>query len=126
MLFSILIYDDNDAVNALPQAEDDRLVAGHRAVQEKLTAEGRLGPCVRLGGSETAKTYRPGSRSPVMDGPYAETKEQLLGLYVVDCPTIEAAMAVARSLPELKSIFEVRPVRLFFPGVGLPAQADEG
>ena len=50
------------------------------------------------------------------DGPFAETKEQLLGFYIVDCESLEAAIEVARSLPSVRTIFEIRPVKLYFPG----------
>ncbi|MGH8174651.1 MAG: YciI family protein [Steroidobacter sp.] len=115
MLFTILLYDADEAVAALSKEDDDALVARHLAVQEKLAAAGRLGPVVRLSASGTAKTYRP-RRAAVTDGPFAETKEQLLGLYVVDCPTIDDAVDIARSLPVLSTVFEVRPVALYFPG----------
>ena len=119
MLYSILIYDSDDAVAAMTPAEDDAIIAKHLAVHEKLTAAGKLGPCVRLAPSEKARTWRPLEGKIVTDGPFAETKEQLLGLYVVDCASMEEAIEIARSLPVLKSSFEVRPVRLYFPGVGL-------
>jgi hypothetical protein len=120
MLYSILIYDLDDAVAAMSQEEDDAIVAKHLAVHEKLAAAGRLGPVVRLKLSKTAKTYRPGRKTVVTDGPFAETKEQLLGLYVVECPSMDDAVDIARSLPVLKSVFEIRPVERYFPGVGLP------
>jgi hypothetical protein len=119
MLYSILIYDLDDAVAAMSKDEDDAIMAKHLAVHETLAAAGKLGPVVRLKLSKTAKTYRPGRKAAVTDGPFAETKEQLLGLYVVDCPSIDDAVEIARSLPVLKSIFEIRPVERYFPGVGL-------
>jgi hypothetical protein len=120
MLYSILIYDLDDAVAAMSKDEDDAIMAKHLAVHEQLAAAGKLGPVVRLKLSKTAKTYRPGRKAAVTDGPFAETKEQLLGLYVVDCPSMDDAVDVARSLPVLNSIFEIRPVERYFPGVGLP------
>jgi hypothetical protein len=125
MLYSILIYDSDSEVAALTREEDEAIVAKHLMVQQKLTAEGRLGAVVRLGPSHTARTYRPGPRSHVTDGPFAETKEQLLGLYVVECASIDDAIEIARSLPVLNSTFEVRPVRRFIPGAGLSAVTEE-
>lgn len=125
MLYSILIYDSDDAVARLTPEEDVALIEGHLAVHEKLTAEGRLGPVIRLGASHSARTYRPKRKTAVTDGPFAESKEQLLGLYVVDCSSMDDALEIAKSLPVLNSSFEVRPVRLFFPGVGLPAITEE-
>ena len=53
----------------------------------------------------------------VIDGPFAETKEQLLGFYIVDCATLEAAIEAARQMGHGESgALEIRPVRLFEPG----------
>jgi hypothetical protein len=115
MLYSILIYAPENQVEALTQAEDNDHVARHVQLQEDLAAQGRLGPVVRLTSTATAKRVRAGKNQPVIDGPFAETKEQLLGFYVVDCASIDEALDIARSLPSVDSLFEVRPVRLYFP-----------
>jgi hypothetical protein len=59
----------------------------------------------------------------IIDGPFAETKEQLLGFYVVDCTTREAAIAVARDLRKVNpsAVYEIRPVQLFLPGAAKEA-----
>src|SRR3546814_2929215 len=77
-------------------------MAEHLAVHEKLAAKGRLGPVARLMPTTTATTVRPGHDPLVVDGPFAETKEQLLGFYLVDCATLEEAIEVARSLPVVR------------------------
>jgi hypothetical protein len=64
----------------------------------------------------TAVQLRTTSTPHVIDGPFTETKEQLLGFYIVDCKSLEEAIAVAGSLPSVRTIFEIRPVKLFFPG----------
>jgi hypothetical protein len=117
MLYAILIYDSDAAVAAMTPAEDEAIMARHLAEHEKLHAQGKLGPVARLGPSGAAKTFRPGETPAVTDGPFAETKEQLLGFYIVDCKDEADALAIARSLPVLKSSFEVRPVRAYFPGI---------
>ena len=58
-----------------------------------------------------------------MDGPFAETKEQLLGFYIVDVASEQEAIEIARTLPAIGTIFEIRPVALYFPGNDLPAAA---
>ena len=60
---------------------------------------------------ERAVTLRGKGAGMVMDGPFAETKEQLLGFYVVDCPTLEAAIATARDLRRANptAVYEIRP-----------------
>jgi hypothetical protein len=60
------------------------------------------------------------SRVPlVLDGPFAETKEQLLGFYLVDCQSLEDALEVARRLVGETGALEVRPLAQFYPGIGL-------
>src|SRR3546814_13894763 len=89
MLYSILIYDSEDVVGALTKEEDDAIMAEHLAVHEKLAAKGRLGPVARLMPTTTATTVRPGHDPLVVDGPFAATKEQLLGFYLVDYATLD-------------------------------------
>ena len=61
-----------------------------------------------------------GGKEPlIVDGPFAETKEQLLGFYIVDCASLEAAIDVARELAKANPIpgsYEIRPLRLYKPG----------
>jgi hypothetical protein len=130
MLYSILIYVPEDLVDAMSKEEEESHIARHLKVHDKLSAEGRLGPCVRLMPTTTAVQFRTSSTAHVVDGPFAETKEQLLGFYIVDCKSLEEAIEVARSLPSVRTIFEIRPVKLFFPGGAitpiLPPRAASG
>ena len=98
MLYAILCYHDQDQVAALTKAEDDALMGALAVVRQKLAAEGKLGPVARLMPTTAATTLREGRESMVIDGPFAETKEQLLGFYVVDCATLEDAIDAARQL----------------------------
>ncbi len=115
MLYSILIYAPEDQVNAMSPADDDAHIAQHLALHEQLVAQNRLGPVVRLMSTSSAVQVRTDGKPAISDGPFAETKEQLLGLYIVECESIESAVEVARSLPSINSVFEIRPVRLYFP-----------
>lgn len=120
MLYSILIYVAEDRVSAMTQEEDDDHIARHMQLHEKLAAQGKLGPVVRLMPTTTAVQVRTADEPPVIvDGPFAETKEQLLGFYMVDCESLEEAIAIARSLPSVNSVFEIRPVKLYFPDRGV-------
>jgi hypothetical protein len=119
MLYSILIYVPEDEVAALTPEQDEDHVSRHLKIHDKLAALGKLGPVVRLMPTRTARQLRTAGTPMLVDGPFAETKEQLLGFYVVDCESYEEAEAVARSLPSVNTVFEIRPVRLFFPGNGL-------
>jgi hypothetical protein len=119
MLYAILCYHDEAEVGAWPQAKDDAVIAKRRVVTNDLAAKGKLGPVVRLMPTTAATTVQSGSEPLVVDGPFAETKEQLLGLYLVECATREEAVEVARRMGRDESgKFEVRPLRSFAPGSG--------
>ena len=125
MRYAILCYNSEAETESWSKAEDDAVLAKRAVVKKKLAAQGKLGPVFRLMPTTAATTVRAGREQLVLDGPFAETKEQLLGLYVVDCASIEEALEIAKALPVLKSSFEVRPVRLYFPGVGLKSKEVE-
>jgi hypothetical protein len=119
MLYAFLCYNNEDAVFSWSQAEDDAVMEQLAAVHRPLQDAGRLGPTARLMPTTAATTLRKDSDPPlVLDGPYAETKEQLLGFYVIDCDDLEAALAVATDLAKANpgGAYEVRPLRLFIPG----------
>ena len=119
MLYAILCYNDEDAVFSWSKAEDDAVMAKLAVVQEKLAAKGKLGPAARLMPTTAATTLRK-DREPalVVDGPYAETKEALLGFYVVDFENLEEALAYTRELGQANpgGAYELRPLRLFHRG----------
>ena len=123
MLYAILCYNSQEAVGAWTEAEDQAVMGRLDAVHQRLLDAGRLGPAARLGFTDTARTLLKNTDPPmVIDGPYAETKEQMLGFYVVDCADAEAAMDVAKDLERANpgvGGYEVRPVRLFIPGAGV-------
>jgi hypothetical protein len=88
-------------------------------VTDRLTREGRLGPVVRLMPTTAATTLRKGKETIVIDGPFAETKEQLLGLFIVECSSLEQAIETTKDLGRASSSngsYEIRPLRLFRPG----------
>ena len=87
-------------------------------VQEGLAKQGRLGPVARLLPTTSATTLRKDDPPLVLDGPYAETKEQLLGFYVIDCQNLDEALDVARDLGKANpgGAYEIRPVGMFRPG----------
>ena len=121
MLYAVLCYNDEAGVQAWTQEEDDALMARLAVAHEKLTADGKLGPHFRLQWTRTATTLKPSEPSVVLDGPFAETKEQLLGLYVVDCASDEEALEAGRLLARERSggSLEIRPIRTYYPGIPL-------
>jgi hypothetical protein len=120
MLYAILCYDDEKVVSAWTKEQDDAAMVKLGVVQEKLAREGKLGPVARLMPTHAATTLRK-SRGVVMDGPFAETKEQLLGFFIVDCATPEEALEAASELGRASSsegAYEIRPISVFHPGGG--------
>src|SRR5690606_34653737 len=120
----ILCYDSEETVGAWSKQEEAATMARLGAVRDQLAAEGRLGPVARLMPTTAAPPVRKSGEQLVLDGPFAETKEQLLGFYVVDCPGLEAAIEVARRLARANSqgvgAYEIRPIRVFHPTPGAP------
>lgn len=120
MLYAILCYNVEDVVTGWTKEEDSAVMARLAVVQDRLKKEGRLGPVARLLPTTAATTLRKGGEEPlVVDGPFAETKEQLLGFYIVDCRTLDEAIAVARDLAQANpgtGSYEIRPVAIFRPG----------
>jgi len=119
VLYAILCYHDETAVAAWSKEEEDAVMAKLGTVQEKLAKQGRLGPVARLLPTTAATTLRKDREPPlVIDGPFAETKEQLLGFYIIDCASLEDALATARDLGQANpgGAYEIRPLLLFQPG----------
>ena len=127
MLYAILAYHVEAEVMSWTPQEDAEVMTGLLAVHDKLNAGKLLGPAARLGGTADARTLRGPSNGMVIDGPFAETKEQLLGFYVVDCADADAAIAIARDLRRVNpsAVYEIRPIRLYLPGEALPETAQE-
>jgi hypothetical protein len=118
MLYAILCYHDEDFVGSWTREQDSAVMAKLAVVQDRLKKEGRLGPVARLLPTTAATTVRKDDPPVVLDGPYAETKEQLLGFYIVECENLDAALDVARDLGAANpgGAYEIRPVGLFQPG----------
>jgi hypothetical protein len=111
--YLILIYDDETAYGNAGPADLDRIMQGHMAFGEKhgsaIVAGNALQPtttatCVRPDGADSFT---------VTDGPFAETKEALGGYYLVEAADLDAAIAMAKEIPVISGVLEVRPVRVF-------------
>ena len=118
MLYAILAYHEEHIVTSWTPEEDAALMADLQVAHGRVRDKGTLGPAVRLGATKNAVTLRGPGDGVVIDGPFAETKEQLLGLYLYDCPDQATAIAAARDLHRANptAVYEIRPVRLFQPG----------
>jgi len=124
MLYALLCYNAEDVVFSWSQAEDEAVMDRLARVHGKLQEAGKLGPSLRLMATTTAATLRKSDPPVVIDGPFAETKEQLLGFYVVDVENLDEALAIARDLGAANpgGSYEIRPIRLFLRGA-LPQTA---
>ena len=118
MLYAILCYNSEAAVGAWSKQYHDETMGRLHVVNDKLAKQGRLGPVARLLPTTAATTLRKTDPPMVIDGPFAETKEQLLGFYVIDVADLEEALGVARDLAKANpgGAYEIRPLRLFLPG----------
>lgn len=124
MLYAIFCYNDEAMTGSWSKEEDDACMVRLQAVQDRWSAQGRMGPVARLLPTTAATTLRKTGAEPlIIDGPFAETKEQLLGFYVADCDDLEQALQFARELAEANPIggcYEVRPMSIYKPSE-LPA-----
>ena len=116
MLYAILCYNSESLIAAWTREKDDQVMAEHHVVERKLAAQGRLGPVARLMPTTTATTLRHAQEALIIDGPFAETKEQLLGFYVVECASLDEAIETARPLSVEGGALEIRPIMYFNPG----------
>ena len=114
MHYAILCYNSEDMIAAWTKEQDAAVMADLAVVNDKIAKRGRLGPVARLGPTNTARTLRKERGQPflITDGPYAETKEQILGFWIVECDSEDEAMDMAKDLGTANpgGAFEVRPV----------------
>jgi hypothetical protein len=118
MQYAILCYNEEDVVWSMSKEQDDAMMARLSAIQERLVKTGKMGTSLRLLPTTSAATLRKTQGEPmVIDGPFAETKEQLLGFYIVDVENLEEALGIARELMDARtgSTYEVRPISVYFP-----------
>jgi hypothetical protein len=114
MLYALLAYHDESHVQSWSDAEDAALMTELGGVHE------RLAKAARLGATGKAVTVR--GKMAVTDGPFTETKEQLLGFYVLDCASLDEAVEAAQAFKAANpsAIYEVRPIVLYRPGKAIP------
>jgi hypothetical protein len=122
MLYAILAYHEEATVTSWTAEEDEALMSDLLKVHDGLVEAGKLGPAARLGGTGGGITLRGPGRGVVTDGPFAETKEALLGFYVAQAQSQEEAVAIARDLRRANpsAVYEIRPILLYLPGAPFP------
>ena len=112
MKYLCLIYDDEQVMAGMSKSEGEAFMGEYFAFTEGIRQSGHYvaGEALQPVAAATTVRIRNGQVSTT-DGPFAETKEQLGGLYVVDVPDLDAALAIAARLPSaLVGSIEVRPI----------------
>ncbi len=120
MEYMILIHSDENSATPTPgTAEFEQMMAGWMAYNQRLIDGGHWIAAANLQPTGTATTVRKSFDSPhtITDGPFAETKEQLGGFYLIKAADLDEALALAASIPVPAAALEVRPVA-FRPDAG--------
>lgn len=118
MQYVFLCYHRESEVFAWSKEREAEVMARLGAVEDRLKRAGRLGPVARLMPTSAATTLHKDREPPlVVDGPFAETKEQLLGFFVIECEDRDQALETARELGVANpgGSYEFRPLLVFHP-----------
>lgn len=112
MKYLLMIAIDEKLRDAMAQDEMDALVKEHFALGDELRSRGQLLASEALESARSATTVRVrGGKPSTTDGPFAETKEQLGGFYLIEAPDLDRALEVAARIPSARmGSVEVRPV----------------
>jgi len=112
MRYALLICGDETSVAALSPQEGEALLAEYGAFGEEMAKRGVLGGGERLRPTSDATTVRVRDGEVLTsDGPFAETKEQIGGFFLVDCKDLDEAIEVAAKIPGARTgTIEVRPI----------------
>jgi hypothetical protein len=127
MLYAVLAYHVEAEVASWTPKADAAVMEGLNEVHDRLNQEKCLGPAARLDFGREACVLRGPGAGVVTDGPFTESKEQLLGFYVIDRADRDAAIAAARDLRRANptAMYEIRPIRLYRPGTPFPLTDQE-
>lgn len=112
MQYLLMIYGDESKAATMTKADMEQIMSAHGAYGEAMRKAGVMVGGNRLRPSNTASTVRvTAGKSSVLDGPYAETKEQLGGYYLIDVPDLDSALTWAARCPSAAhGTVEVRPI----------------
>jgi hypothetical protein len=113
MQYALLIYEDETFWQAKPPGELGAMMAGYQAFGQQFEAKIKGGEALHPTATATSVRVRDGERL-LTDGPFAETREQLGGFYLVDADSLDEAIDIAAHIPGAASgVVEVRPVMQF-------------
>jgi hypothetical protein len=119
----LLIYTKEDELARASREDMEKIKNGHWAVMDETRKQGIYQGAEPLAPTNTATTVRrQNGKTTITDGPFAETKEQLAGYYILDCKDLNEAIAWAEKIPTgcggLAGCVEIRPLR------GLPVREE--
>ena len=115
MKYLCLIYDDEKKLEAMSKPESDAFMGDYHAFTEDIKKRGHYvaGDALKPVSTATSVRVRSGKLSTT-DGPFAETKEQLGGYYVIEARDLNEAIQIASKIPSSRTgTVEVRPVQVF-------------
>lgn len=117
MMYAVLCYNNEEMVCGWTKEQDDAVMAQLSQVHDKWEKAGKLKPSIRLLPTSAATTLQK-QKDMIFDGPYAETKEALLGFYIIDVIGLDEGLAFARELAVANpgGAYELRPIQLYLPG----------
>jgi hypothetical protein len=112
MQYLLLIYGNEAGMQSATKADKEQMMAAYGAYTQAIKGAGVLVGSNRLKPSTSASTVRiADGKTKVLDGPYAETKEQLAGYYLIEVPDLDAALSWAARCPGANyGAIEVRPI----------------
>ena len=112
MQYLLLIYGNENAMLNAPKEAASQMMGAYTAYTEALQKAGVRVGSNRLRPTSEATTVRnPNGKKSVLNGPFAETKEQLAGYYLIDVPDLDAALSWAAKCPGATTgTMEVRPI----------------
>jgi hypothetical protein len=112
MQYMLMIYGNEAGMQSASKADAERMLAAYGAYTQAIKSAGVLVASGRLKPSTAASTVRVADgKTKVLDGPYAETKEQLGGYYLIEVPDLDAALSWAARCPGAShGTIEVRPI----------------
>ena len=115
MRYLCLVYHEEAAIDALPKGEYDAMMAAVLAYRDELRRGGHYILSSPLEYAHTATTVRVrDGKVSITDGPFAETKEQLGGFYLIDVKDLDEAIEVAKKIPSVRyGTIEIRPLVVF-------------
>ncbi len=116
MRYVLLIYVQEDVLPNLPEDERNALIQGYAQFHQSVNESGLMSggaPLQPISNSTTVRIRN--NETLITDGPFAETKEQLAGIYILNCKDLDEAIEIAKTIPDVKyGAIEIRPELMIY------------